>query len=103
MIATAAEPGEWRLNRRVSLSGLIELILLGSLIVGSWFNLQRQLDLVSHDVALLLERQKDLCTRLETLHEKTISHEYRLRAVEAAQGRQSRSSGRQDFQESYGQ
>ncbi|MBE0537443.1 MAG: hypothetical protein IH624_17405 [Phycisphaerae bacterium] len=77
----------WRLNRQVNLSGLIQLMLLGSLIVGSWFNVQRQLDLVSRDVALLLERHKDICGKLETLHEKTISHEYRLRAVEGGAGR----------------
>lgn len=87
MTTMKTELKEWRLNRQVSLSGLVELMLLGSLIVGSWFNLQRQLDLVSHDVALLLERQKDLCVKLDTLQEKTISHEYRLQTVENAAGR----------------
>jgi len=80
----AKETNDWRLNRQVSLSFLLELVLLGSLIVSSWFNLQRQLDLVACDVELLLERQKELCGRLEALQEKSISHEYRLRAIEAA-------------------
>jgi len=78
------ETNGWRLNRQVNLSFLLELVLLGSLIVGSWFNLQRQLDLVGRDVGLLLERQKELCGKLETLQEKTISHEYRLRSMESA-------------------
>jgi len=78
------ETNGWRLNRRVNLSFLLELVLLGSLIVTSWFNLQRQLDMVGRDVALLLERQKELCGKLETLQEKTISHEYRLRSMESA-------------------
>ena len=78
------ETNGWRLNRQVNLSFLLELILLGSLIVTSWFNLQRQLDLVGRDVGLLLERQKDLCGKLEALQEKTTSHEYRLRAMESA-------------------
>ncbi len=78
------ETNGWRLNRQVNLSFLLELVLLGSLIVGSWFNLQRQLDLVGRDVVLLLDRQKELCGRLEALHEKTISHEYRLRSMESA-------------------
>lgn len=78
------ETNGWRLNRQVNLSFLLELVLLGSLIVGSWFNLQRQLDLVARDVGLLLERQKELCGKLEALQEKTISHEYRLRSMESA-------------------
>ena len=78
------ERGGWRLNRQVSLSFVLELLLLGSLIVGSWFNLQSRLDLLSRDVDLLLERQRDFCSRLDGLQEKMISHEYRLRAVEGA-------------------
>lgn len=78
------ETNGWRLNRQVNLSFLLELVLLGSLIVGSWFNLQRQLDLVGRDVGLLLERQKELCGKLEALQEKTVSHEYRLRSMESA-------------------
>ncbi len=78
------ETNGWRLNRQVNLSFLLELVLLGSLIVGSWFNLQRQLDLVARDVGLLLDRQKELCGKLEALQEKTVSHEYRLRSMEPA-------------------
>jgi hypothetical protein len=78
------ETNGWRLNRQVNLSFLLELVLLGSLIVTSWFNLQRQIDLVGRDVGLLLERQKELCGKLETLQEKTVSHEYRLRSMESA-------------------
>ncbi len=85
------ETNGWRLNRQVNLSFLLELVLLGSLIVGSWFNLQRQLDLVGRDVGLLLERQKELCGKLESLQEKTISHEYRLRSMESASRRTSSS------------
>ncbi len=83
-VTMVKETNGWRLNRQVNLSFLLELVLLGSLIVGSWFNLQRQLDLVGRDVGLLLERQKELCGKLETLQEKTISHEYRLRSMESA-------------------
>ena len=45
-------------------------------------NLQRQLDLVRHDVAILLECQKDFQAKLESLQAKSISYEYRLRAIE---------------------
>ena len=72
----------WRLERRVSVSVLVQLLTLAGLIVGSWVNLQRQLDIVSHDVKQLLTAQKKFYEKLETLQEKTIAHEYRLRAIE---------------------
>ncbi|MBP8605804.1 MAG: hypothetical protein KBI46_08200 [Phycisphaerae bacterium] len=72
----------WRLERRVSVSVLIELITLAGLIVGSWVNLQRQLDMVSHDVKQLLAAQDEVGRKLEQLQERSIAHEYRLQAVE---------------------
>ncbi len=61
---------------------LIQLILLASLIVGSWVNLQRQLDLLQKDVTMLLQCQKNFQQKLESLSAKSISYEYRLQAVE---------------------
>lgn len=72
----------WRLNRQINLSVLVQLVLLASLIVGSWVNLQRQLDLLQHDVTYLCQCQKDFQQKLESLQEKSISYEYRLRAME---------------------
>ena len=73
---------QWHLERRVSVSVLVQLVTLAGLIVGSWINLQRQLDLVSRDVKQLLTTQEKFCNRLDTLQEKTIAHEYRLRTIE---------------------
>ena len=72
----------WRLQRQVSVSVLVQLITLAALIVGSWVNLQRQLDLVGHDVKRLLAVQEKFCEKLEQLQERTIAHEYRLQTVE---------------------
>ena len=72
----------WRLDRRISLSVLLQLMVLVSLILGSWVNLQRQLDGLQHDVTMLLQSQKDFQRRLELLSERSISYEYRLRALE---------------------
>ena len=72
----------WQFNRRVNLSVLIQLVFLASLIVGSWVNLQRQLDLLQHDVTYLCQCQKDFQQKLELLQSKSISYEYRLRALE---------------------
>ncbi|MHC4386761.1 MAG: hypothetical protein ACYTEU_11505 [Planctomycetota bacterium] len=72
----------WRLQRQVSVSVLVQLITLAGLILGSWVNLQRQLDIVSHDVKQLLTAQEKFCDKLDGLQERTIAQEYRLRQVE---------------------
>jgi len=72
----------WRLNRQVNLSVLVQLLFLASLIVGSWVNLQRQLDLLQRDVTMLLQCQKNVEQKLESLSAKSTSYEYRLRALE---------------------
>jgi hypothetical protein len=70
----------------VSISVFFQLITLAALIVTSWVNLQRQLDIVSHDVKQLLTTQEKFCDKLETLQERTIAQEYRLRTIEQKRG-----------------
>jgi hypothetical protein len=72
----------WRLNRQINLSVIVQLMLLASLIVGSWLNLQRQLDLLQHDVTMLLQSQDGLQEKFESLWTQSLSHEYRLQTVE---------------------
>jgi hypothetical protein len=72
----------WRFNRRINLSVLIQLAFLASLIVGSWVNLQSQLNLLQHDVTELLQSQKSFEQKLESLQAKSISYEYRIQAIE---------------------
>ncbi len=72
----------WRLNRQVNISVLVQLLFLASLIVGSWVNLQRQLDLLQHDVSMLLESNQKVQEKLERLSVKSVATDYRLKAVE---------------------
>lgn len=72
----------WHINRQINLTVIVQLVLLASLIIGSWINLQCQLDLLQHDVNLLLQSQKSFQQKLESLSAKTIAHEYRLRTIE---------------------
>lgn len=72
----------WQFNRQINVSVLVQLVFLASLIVGSWVNLQRQLDFLQRDVTMLLQCQKDFTNKLETLSAQSISYEYRLRALE---------------------
>jgi hypothetical protein len=76
----------WRLDRQISISVLIQLVFLASLIVGTWVNLQRQLDSLQRDVTLLLECQKKFERKIESLQVKSMSYEYRLQAVEVKGG-----------------
>lgn len=75
-------PQSWQFNRQINVSVLMQLVLLAGLIIGSYVNLQRQLDLLQHDVTMLLECQKNFQQKLETLSAKSISYEYRMRALE---------------------
>ena len=76
------KPRNWEFNRQINVSVLVQLVFLASLIVGSWVNLQRQLDLLQHDVTLLLQCQENFDVKLESLSATSISYEYRLRALE---------------------
>ena len=76
----------WRLQRQVSVSVFFQLFTLAALIVTSWVNLQRQLDIVSHDVKQLLTTQEKFCDKLEDVQERTIAHEYRLQTIEQKRG-----------------
>lgn len=72
----------WQFNRQINLSVLVQLIFLASLIVGSWMNLQRQLDLLHRDVTILLENNNRFQKKTESLWDKSILYEYRLQALE---------------------
>lgn len=72
----------WKLEKKVGVSVLVQLVTLAGLIVGSWVNLQRQLDLVSHDVKQLLTAQEKFCEKMENLQERVVAQDYRLRNLE---------------------
>ena len=73
---------KWRFNKQINLSVIVQLVLLASLILGSWMNLQRQLDSICHDVSALLDCQKNFERKLEIITERSIGYEYRLQALE---------------------
>jgi uncharacterized membrane protein YqgA involved in biofilm formation len=72
----------WQLERRINVSAMVQVVMLAGLIVGSWVNLQRQLDLLGRDVRQVLAVQEKFCDKLETLHTKTIAHEIRIGHIE---------------------
>lgn len=72
----------WQLNKQVNISVLFQLACLASLIVGSWVNLQGQLDILQHDVTRLIKGNDRFYQKLERVAAKSIEHEYRLQAIE---------------------
>ena len=70
---TNANPKSWQFNRQVNVSTLVQLVLLAGLIIGSYVNLQRQLDLLQRDVSMLLQCQKPSRRKFEGLSAKSIS------------------------------
>jgi len=76
----------WSFSRRVNLTMVVQILLLASLIVGSWVNLQRQLGLLQCDVSQLLKNQKKFGITIRRHTDKLIAHEYRLRAIEEKPG-----------------
>ena len=79
---TRSHSKTWRLNRQINLAVIVQLALLASLIIGSWANLQSQLDVLQHDVTSLLQSQEAFQQKLDSLWTKSISYEYRLQAIE---------------------
>ena len=90
---TQGNTNGWRLNRQINISVIMQLVLLASLIVGSWVNLQRQLDLLQQDVNMLIQSQKSFEQKLESLWTKSISHEYRLQAIEKSRSKTNLADG----------
>ena len=80
--ANAVKNSGWHFNKRLDLSVVAQLILLASLILTSWLNLQTRLELIRRDVTILLESNEKLQLRIESLWEASISHEYRIRTLE---------------------
>lgn len=76
----------WQFNRQINVSTLVQLVFLACLIIGSYVNLQRQLDLLQRDVTMLLQCQNSFQQKLETLSAKSISYEYRLQTLEKNRG-----------------
>ena len=82
MSENSSNSNGWRFSRQINLTVVIQLVLLASLIVGSWVNLQRQLDMLQRDVSELITSQQRFENKCEQLSTQSITLEYRLRAIE---------------------
>lgn len=73
---------KWHLNRQINLAVIVQLLLLASLIIGSWVNIQNRISLLQHDVNNLLKYYEKFEKEINTLSSRTVTFEYRLRNLE---------------------
>jgi len=79
---SAANHSRWQMSRQVNVSMVVQVALLASLIVGNWVDGQRRMDRLSYDMTRVIDQVRQIGERMDSVNERTISHEYRLRAVE---------------------
>ena len=79
---STANHSRWQMNRQVNVSMVVQVVLLASLIVGNWVDGQRRMDRLSYDMTRVIDQVRQIGERMDSVNERTISHEYRLRAVE---------------------
>lgn len=72
----------WFFNKQVGLSVVIQLLLLASLIIATWVNLQNRLVVLQRDVDMLLESNKCFQQKLEVVAQQTVACECRIDAIE---------------------
>jgi hypothetical protein len=82
MMMRSAKDYRWRMSRQVNVSMVVQVALLASLIVGNWVDGQRRMDRLGYDMTRVIEQVRQISERMDSVNERTISHEYRLRAVE---------------------
>ncbi len=60
------------------------------MLVAAWTNLQKDMVLIRHELALLVQVYDKLQQHIECLTEESLEHEYRLQALEKQPERRSR-------------
>ena len=73
---------QWHISRQLGVSVFVQLVLLASLIIGTWVNLQRQLCLLQNNIEQLISVQQKFQEKVESLNTMCIGYEYRLQAIE---------------------
>ncbi len=73
---------KWHFSKQMNISGIVQIVLLASLIIGTWVNLQQQIGQLGNDVTTLLKKQEKVEIRMEALGEKSIGFEYRISGIE---------------------
>ena len=80
---TNGDGATWRFRREVTLGTLLQLVVLLTMVVAGWSNLQRELAVIHHDLTQLIESNREQLQRIETLSWRVEHHEYRLGRIGA--------------------
>lgn len=72
----------WVFRKEINISMIIHLISLAILILGTWIDLQKQLYVLQHDVAQMIQTQEFIQERIQVFHSKNIAFDYRIENLE---------------------
>ena len=80
----------WSFRREITLGTLLQLVTLVVVLVAAWVNLQKDMVLIHHELARLVQVYDKLQQHIECLTEESLEHEYRLQALEQQDQQRSR-------------
>ncbi len=73
---------EWRINKQINISVLLQLVLLAVMIIASWSNIQAKLEVIQCDLRRLLQNQSQVQAKVAKLNDDCIGFEYRIKTIE---------------------
>ena len=74
---------KWHINKQINISTIIQIILLASLILGSWLNIQYQLNTLENDISQILKGQKCFAEKVENLSSDVFANKYEIRIIKS--------------------
>ena len=76
------ETSSWCFRREVTLGTVLHIIVILSMVIAGWSNLQKELVLIRHELTQLIISKEQLCEHMEKLSERSRSHDYRIMKLE---------------------
>ena len=75
----------WNFRREITVGTLVHILTIIITVSAVWCNLQNELVLIKHDLNLLIQSNARFQETFTALNKQTISHEYRITALEEKQ------------------
>jgi len=72
----------WSFRREITLGTLLHLAALVLVLAAGWSNLQKELAVISSELAQFVDSQVRLQGHIESLTDQGMDHEFRLRVLE---------------------
>ena len=79
---TANEFSRWSFRREVTLGTVLHIIIILSMVIAGWSNLQQELALIRYELTQLVLSKERLCEHMEKLDEQSRRFDYRIMKLE---------------------